>query len=220
MEPATAMILSSILTAAGSVGGGMLSGGSSPGNETRIQRKQRKLIDDLVLSLKGKGSYNDLFNMDEAAFQKSYVNPAKSMFNNQIAPQIQQNYIASGQQRNSGMEDQLLRAGVDLDQLLNQAYMQFQESGKNRKQSAMNSILGAGSGAANDPSTMQNLGQAASGYLSSDAFSNTISDFTKPRQQGGTGQAPSPLSQPPRAGFKADRSDWNTYKLNDPRFGR
>ena len=219
MLPATAILLSGALSAAGAVGGGMLARGGQ-GGETRIQRKQRKMLDELYRSLKGNGSFSDLFNTDEAAFQKSYVNPAKSMFNNQIAPQIQQNYIASGQQRNSGMEDQMLRAGVDLDQILNQAYMQYQESGKNRKMNALSSFLGAGSGAPNASSPMNDFGQAVAGYASSDAFSNTISDYAKSANAAPAAQAPSPLSQPPRAGFKADRSDWNTYKLNDPRFGR
>jgi len=219
MAPATAILISSAIAAAGSIGGGLLARGGQQG-ETRVQRKQRRMIDDLVLSLKGKGSYNDLFSTDEAAFQKSYVNPAKSMFNNQIAPQIQQNYIADGQQGNSGMQDQLLRAGVDLDQILNQAYMQYQEGAKNRKMSAMSSILGGGSGAASQPSMMNSMGQAAAGYASSDAFRNSVSDYTKSTQQAPAPQTPSPLQQPPRTGFKADRSDWNTYTLNDPRFGR
>src|SRR6185295_13327016 len=88
-----------LLQAAGSVASGYLTG-QGANKETKTQKTQRKLIDQLIASLtSGEGPFADLFNMDENAFQKSFVDPAKAMFNNQISPMIQQQYIASGQQR-------------------------------------------------------------------------------------------------------------------------
>lgn len=115
--------------------------------ETKTQKMQRHLIDELIGSVKGKGRFADLFNENTAkrnerfdpsneAFQKSFVQPAQSLFRNQLAPQIQQKYIQSGQQGSSGLDDQLLRAGVDLDSLLNQHMMEFQQGAYNRQQNA------------------------------------------------------------------------------------
>jgi hypothetical protein len=172
MDPATATLIAAAIGAGGSIGGGILS--KSGQKETKLQKTKRNLIDQLIASLSGQGPYSDLFSTDEAAFKKSFIDPAKSTYKNQIAPQIQQSYIASGQQRGTAMEDQLLRAGVDLDQMLNQNYLTFQNQGKDRMANILNSILGQGSGApagaASNPT-----GQAIGGFLSSDA----AKDLTK-----------------------------------------
>ncbi len=177
-------IIAAAISAAGSIGGGIL--GKQGSQETKTQKQQRELVDDLIASLKGGGSYNDLFSSDYETFQKSYVEPAKSLFKNQIAPQIQQQYIATGQQGGSGLEDQLLRAGVDMDQLLNQQYGQFQENALNRKYNAMNSILSQGSGAPNAQTTGQAAAQVGAGYLSSEGFQtnlDSILDYYKNKNQ-------------------------------------
>jgi hypothetical protein len=44
-------------------------------------------------------------------------------------------------QRGTGLEDSLNRAGVDLNQMLNENYYKFQQDALNRKQNAINSIL-------------------------------------------------------------------------------
>lgn len=200
VEPVSASIAlgAAAIGAAGAVGGGYLSGRNS-GKETKIERQKRKLVDELLASLKGDGAFSDLYSADEDVFQKSFVDPAKSIFNNQIAPQIQQNYIASGQQRGTGLDDQLLRAGVDLDQLLNQHLGSFYENAQNRKQSAINAIFGVGAGGTSDQSPKQALNQSLSGYLSSSAFSNSVSNifdtFGKP---GAVTESPS------RTGFAKD----------------
>jgi hypothetical protein len=173
--------LPALLSAAGSIGGGMLNRRGS--NETANQGTQRQLIDQLMASLSGNGPYSDLFQMDEAAFQKSYVDPAKQRFNDQIAPQIQQNYIASGQQRGTGLDDTLARAGVDMDQLLNQQYMGFQEKGKDRMSQIINQILGAGSGAAPAQSMGNAFGQSVGGYLQGSAFQDLLKSFGQNQPQ-------------------------------------
>ena len=90
----------SVVSALESIGGGYLAGRSG-GSETKMQKTQRKNIDELIRSLRGQGAYSDLFNTDDNAFQKSFVDPAKQMFNSQIAPQIQQQSIEGGQQDGS-----------------------------------------------------------------------------------------------------------------------
>ena len=170
-----------LIGAAGSLGSGLLAGRSAAPKETKMQKTQRKLVDQLISSLSGGGPYSDLFSADEGTFQKSFVEPAQKMFQNQIAPQIQQQYIASGQQRGTGLDDSLIRAGVDLDSLLNQQMYQFQQDALNRKQSSINSILGSGAGAPNSPTASQDVMSGLSGYLSSQGFADTTANlFKKP----------------------------------------
>lgn len=173
MNPA---VIAALITAAGSVAGGMMS--QNP-KESGTQKQKRKLIDELMASISGNGQYSDMFQMDEAAFQKSFVDPAKARFNNQIAPQIQQNYIAGGQQRGTGSEDTLSRAGVDMDQMLNEQYMKFQQGAMDRKSSTLNSIIGGGEGVVFGMSTGEKAQDAAAGYLSSDDFGSSIRDILK-----------------------------------------
>lgn len=204
MDPATLALITAATTAAGSIGGGYLAGRGS-GQETKTQRTQRKLIDKLIASLGGEGPYSALFDTDENAFQKSFVQPAQSIFRNQIAPQIQQSYIAGGQQRGTGLDDQLLRAGVDLDALLNQNFLQFQSQGKDRMQNTINAILGGGAGGTQGQSPQSSIQNAISGYLSSPGFSDSVSSIFSNRPQ----QAPTtaPTTQPvvpPRKGFETD----------------
>lgn len=206
-------IVGATIGALGSIGGGYLAGQGSKNKETKLQKQKRKLVDDLLASLKGDGPYSDLYKTDEGAFNKSFVEPAKAMFRNQIAPQIQQQYIASGQQRGTGLDDQLLRAGVDLDQLLNQSYLEFQNQGKNRMQSALSGALGVGDGAQRNPSSSENLMQATGGYLTSDSFSNAVKNIFQPKSMDAQPQSFS--TQPTRKGFAPDWSDW---KLGDPRW--
>jgi len=193
MDPGTAAIIASLVSAAGSVGGGFLSGRSSQPKETKMQKKQRKVVDELLASLKGEGPYSDLFRTDEAAFQKSFVDPVKSIYANQIAPQIQQKYIASGMQRGSALQDQLLRAGVDLDQLINQQYMDYIQQAQNRQANAFSNILGLPAGAQSPRSSGDILGQAASGYISSDQFGKDIEGILK--------YFSTDTAEPPRKGF-------------------
>lgn len=160
-------------------GANWLANKGSAKKETKMERTKRKLVDQLLASLQGGGPFSDLFNADYGAFQKSFVEPAQSMFRNQVAPQIQQQYIASGQQRGTGLDDTLTRAGVDLDSMLNQQYYQFQQDALNRKQNSINSILGAGSGAPNQTSAGQDIMSGLSGYLQSPEFSDQFKDYFK-----------------------------------------
>lgn len=185
-----------LIGAAGSIGGGLLSGSGVP-KETKMQKTQRKLVDKLISSLDGNGPYSDLFAQDQNAFTKSFIEPAQALFRNKIAPQIQQQYIANGQQRGTGLDDTLTRAGVDLDALLNQHMYQFQQDALNRKQGTINSILGSGSGAQQQPSSGQNLMSSVAGFLGSDVFKDFTKDAFKTN--------PQPQS-PPRKGYEPSAS--------------
>lgn len=186
-----------LIQAGGSIASGWLSGQGAAGKETKMQRTKRKLIDRLLSSLEGKGPLADLYSTDENVFHKSFIEPAQAMFRNQIAPQIQQQYIASGQQRGTGLDDTLTRAGVDLDSMLNQYLYQFNQDAMNRKQSTINSILGSGDGAPNETSGMQDLFSGLSGYLSSEGFANTASNIFKNNTTANN-------QSPERKGFEAD----------------
>jgi len=157
--------------AIGGAAGGLL---GRKNKETPMQQKQKELIDQLLGSLQGGGPYSNLFNVDEAGFQRSFVDPMKQKFQSQVAPQIQQSYIASGQQRGTGLDDTLTRAGVDMDQLLNQYYYQQQQDAMNRQASTMGSILGMGEGAPSTPTKGQAIGQGIGGYMTSDSFGKDI----------------------------------------------
>ena len=84
---------------------------------------------------------------------------------------------------------------VDMDQLLNQQYMGFQEKGKDRMSALINSILGQGAGAAPEQSFGSAFGQSAGGYLSGGGFQDILKDLLtkQPTAAGGSPDA--------RAGF-------------------
>jgi len=178
----TGATMGSALGPWGSLAGGLIGGAasgflSSQPKETPIQSQQRELVDQLLQSVRGQGPYSNLFNVDEQAFQKSFVDPMKQQFSSQIAPQIQQSFIASGQQRGTGLEDQLTRAGVDMDQLLNQQYFQAQQAAQNRGFNALQNVLGAGPGVLEPLGKGQAALQGIGGYLSSDKFGGTIQNI-------------------------------------------
>jgi len=167
-------ILGALLGAGGSMGAGLLGGEKK---ETPTQGKQRELVDELLRSLSGEGQFSQLFNADESAFQKSFVDPAKEMFKSQIAPQIQQSFISGGQQRSTGLEDQLARAGVNLDQMLNQNFMKFQQEGQSNQINMIARLLGQAEGAPEEMDFMEKLKGGAAGYLGSEAFGKGIKDI-------------------------------------------
>lgn len=185
-----------------------LSNRGKASNETELQRTKRHLVDELLASLNGKGRYSDLYKFDKHAFNKSFVEPMKAKFRNQIAPQIQQEYIASGQQRGTGLDDQLLRAGVDLDNMLNQYYYQAQQDAMNRKQNAINSILGGGNGAANDTSAGQDIMSGLSGYLSSSGFSDSLTSMFGNNNNNNANSTANTTPIQGRRGFESDDYTW------------
>ena len=178
MDPITASLLAAGIGAAGSAAGGYFSGAGNANKETKMQRTQRKLVDQLIASLGGDGPFSDLYNFDEDVFNKSFVEPAQAKFRNQIAPQIQQQFIASGQQRGTGLDDTLTRAGVDLDSMLNQYMYQAQNDAQNRKQNTISNILSQGSGAPNTPTAGQDALSGFGGFLSGETLPNLLKQFT------------------------------------------
>lgn len=127
----------------GALTGGIF-GGKKTSQESPMQKKQRQLVDQLLASLNGNGPYSSLFQANEADFNKSYREPAMANFRNRTAPMIRGEYTGGtyGQQREgTGLQDSLTRAGVDLDQMLNSAWVDYQNQAKDRQYNAMNQIL-------------------------------------------------------------------------------
>lgn len=201
------------IQAAGSLAGGYLAN-QGAGNQSKMERTKSKLVDQLLGSLQGNGPYSDLFSASEDTFNKSFVEPAKARFRNQIAPQIQQSYIANGQQRNTALEDTLARAGVDLDQMLNEGYYQFQNDAQNRSTNTISQILGQGNGTSPGLSTGQSLAQGGAGYLASDSFQDLFKSGGPFAPSGSNNQQQKPLSLggssaygiQPREGFSRDKT--------------
>ena len=167
-----AFLIPSLITAGATLGGAYLNRRKS--KETKVQKQKRSLIDQIMASLSGDGPYSDLFTMDEEAFEKSFIEPARSRFKNITAPDIQQQYIHAGLERGTGLDDALIRAGVDMDAQLNQQYGDFLSKAQDRKMNAFNSILGAGEGAEPGQSGGEALQEGAAGYLSSPAFKDSM----------------------------------------------
>jgi len=83
------MGITAILSALGSAAGGYLASRGSD-KETKMQRTKRKLVDQVLASLQGQGPFSNLYDFSEEAFNKSFVEPAKQKFSQQIAPQIRE----------------------------------------------------------------------------------------------------------------------------------
>lgn len=170
-----AAALPSLISGAASVAGGILSKPKRQ-RETPIQKRQRQTIDEVLAGLRGEGDFAQFFGADEDVFQRQFVDPALQRFQSQVAPQIQQSFIASGQQRGTGLEDALTRAGVDLNTALASQFGEFQQAGQNRAMQALNQVLGAGPGF--QPSGGRETAQAFGGLLSSDLIQDLLDAFT------------------------------------------
>ncbi len=164
-----------LLAQAGISGLGAAFGGS--GGPSSGQERQSQLIDQLLASLRGEGPFSDLFQADEGAFNRSFVEPARARFRNVTAPSIQQSFISQGQQRGTGLEDTLTRAGVDMDALLNQAFLQFQQGAQNRQLSALSGILGAPTGPAEQPGFGEAFLQGIGGSFASKKFGESFQNI-------------------------------------------
>lgn len=188
-------LITALISAAGSIGGGLLSRRGS--EETPIQGQQGDLISQIMASIQGEGPFSDLFKTDDETFQKSFVDPAQQRFRDVTAPGIQQQFIASGQQRGTGLENQLAQAGIDMDQILNQQYAGFQQQGQQNLMNLMSSVLGQGAGARPEQTFGQAAGQAVGGYFGSSGFESGIDSllkaYTRPKINTG--------SESPREGF-------------------
>ncbi|MEK9713880.1 MAG: hypothetical protein VW258_15050 [Thalassolituus sp.] len=161
---------------------GGIAGAASGNKVTPDQQRRQRILDELVRSLTGEGgSFDDLFRLDDEAFQRSFVDPAKQLFRDQIAPEIQQSFIASGQQRGTGLDDQLTRAGVDLDQILNQQFAQMQENAMERKLRALGLAAQGESGVPASESAFERFLKGAAGSLTSsssgDQFGEVFSNL-------------------------------------------
>jgi phage tail tape-measure protein len=177
--------------------------------ETPMQKKQRELVDELIGSLHGEGPYSDLFTANQADFERSFAEPARARFRNQTSPMIQQSYIAGGQQRSTGLEDKLARAGVDMDQLLNESYMDYVNAAQNRQANAFGQILGQGAGARGDIGYGQAAMEGLGGYVSSDKFGKSIESILDAYKHSKQPASSDPYEQP-REGFVNDNPSYSS----------
>jgi len=161
----------------GLVGGGLM-GYLNRSKPSKSEKKKDKLVDQLLQSVNGQGPYSDLFNANEQTFQKNFAEPAMRRFKNVTAPQIQQQYIARGMHKGTGLEDALMRAGVNMEDMINQNYMQYQEAANQRKMQGLNTVLGQ----PNTPDAQSGwgaFGQGVGAYASTDQFGNQVKDLSK-----------------------------------------
>lgn len=193
MDPITQALLGAGISAGGSVLSGLL--GRQRGGETGEQKRDRQLIDELLASLSGQGQFADLFQADEETFNRLIGDPARQRFQTRTAPQIQQEFIASGQQRGTGLEDTLTRAGVDLDTLINQQFGQFQQQQQGAQRDLISNILGQRTGAQERQSLGSAASQAGAGFLTSPGFTEGISSILDALRKD------QPGTRSPRAGF-------------------
>ena len=192
-------VIPGVGTAIGALGGGALGGvlggllGRSKPRETKIQQQQRELVDQLLGSLKGNGPYSNLFQANPADFERTYAEPARARFQNITAPAIQQQYIQYGQQRGTPLQDTLTRAGVDMDQLLNEQYMKYLQGREANQSTAIGNILGQSPGVLPQQDAGEAALQGLGGYLGSEAYPSNLEallkSFQEPKEQPETQQS-------------------------------
>jgi hypothetical protein len=188
---AAAPFAPAIIGAAGSAIGGAIGAGGN--KETKLQRQRRKLIDELLGSLRsGSGPFSDLFASDQETFEKGFAEPARQRFRDRGAPMIQQKFINAGLQRGTGLDDELARAGVDLESEINKNLMQYEQSALDRKMNILKGIMG-GSEAGPQTSPGQGALEGLAGYAASPGFQKNLEDLFKTSS-----------SNAPRTGYSSD----------------
>lgn len=170
VDPATIAVLAQLATTAA----GAASNSFTKDKAGKPPKFQRKLIDQVLQGLQGTGPFADLFSGGEDAFKKSISDPLLQKFRTQTAPNIQQSFIASGQQRGSPLDVALARGGLDVQGQIDQLFLPFQQQKDAAKQNAINSILGFG--VPGGTTGITPLGGAAAGFQSAGGF-NTLFDF-------------------------------------------
>ncbi len=136
---------------------------------------QKQLIDQLLQGLQGQGPLASMFQTDQGAFQTSVADPLLQQFQQQTAPEIQQKFIASGQQRGTPLESSLTRAGTDVQSKINELFLPFQQGAQNRQQQAIQQLLGFSPSSETD---ITPFGGAAAGFLQSGGIENIIKQLT------------------------------------------
>lgn len=186
MDPATIALITAAISAAGSIGGGIL--GRDQGLN-KMQKKQTGMLDMILDALKGEGPLAGMLQGDENAFNKSIVEPMMSTFQNQVAPNIQQGFISNRLQGGTGLNDALARAGVDLQSQINQQYLPFQQGASNRMMQMLQAGLGFNVPGGQSQSPMQAGLQGLAGWGSQQDPFAWADRFTPKKEEQRTGQA-------------------------------
>lgn len=98
---------------------------------------QKQLLDRVIENL-GQGGTG----FDEDFFTKSFTEPALQEFEDQITPAIQQKFIGAGAGRGSNLQDELTRAGVDVEKSLAGKRAELLNQALNRQLEATRIALG------------------------------------------------------------------------------
>jgi hypothetical protein len=137
-----AAIIPALIQAAAAAGAGYLSRDKGK-SLSKIEKRKVGLLDQILDAAKGQGPLAGLVAGDEDAFQRSIVQPAQQKFQDVTAPGIQQQFISSRLQRGTGLDDALSRAGIDMDTLMNQQFLEYMNSNKDRMMQLITGALGA-----------------------------------------------------------------------------
>lgn len=121
-----------------------------PKKLSTLDPKQQQLYNDYIDSLSGQGPYSDMyqFNPEQAGevFDKSVARPAYRSYEENVIPKITGQYRSGNIMNSSYSAEALARSGRDVQESLDaeraKAMYQGQQDVYNRRQAAMDKILG------------------------------------------------------------------------------
>lgn len=123
----------------------ILFGKKAKNKQLDLQTKDQKVMQKLIQQglTKDKGPLADLFgSFDEAAFKQGVTDPSIKEFQEKILPQLQEQFINSGQTLSTGFGKAQLQAGNDLQSKLAQLMYQAREGQKQNRIGGVNTALG------------------------------------------------------------------------------
>ena len=141
-----------------------------PKKRSTLDPQQQALYDDYVASIRGEGSFSDLYNFDadgyNDVFDKTVGRPAYRNFNENIVPQITGQFRSNNLMNSSYAGESLSRAGRDVQESLDAQrsanVFSGQQQAKQNKQGAIDKVLGTQTFAydkpgAENPSTVDQI---------------------------------------------------------------
>jgi hypothetical protein len=139
----------SLAVSAGIAGFSALASKKKPKKRSTLDKKQKKLRNQYIEGLHGKGEFADLFNFDpkkaSALFQESFAAPAYQNYKENIVPGITGSFRAGNLQNSSYLGNALSKAGTDvqknLDAQLAQMLYQGQQQSIDRRLTGINNIM-------------------------------------------------------------------------------
>ena len=155
---------------------------------------QLKFLQQLLPALTGQaqGAYSDLLQpYSEEMFQQSVVDPAMKTYEQQMLPQLQQQFVDANANSSSALNQALAQSAGDMSNLLAGQRLNLQQNVAGRQQGALQGMSGLLGAKSFDPivqgpqagllkDIMQMLGSVGGGMMmSSAAVKENIRDYTK-----------------------------------------